>query len=312
MRVITSFMNTSSMLHLDLDGAWPRDVLPDANYLDLRDWGPQLRYSTKRHLIEQFFAETHSQIVPFTLYGSGDFHHLTALWLRRITEPFTLITFDNHPDWDIRPPHWCCGTWINRALAMPNLQRVVIWGCGNFELNCPSRWFANWRALRADRLRVQPWTERIAPSARRIWPGIQRENWRAQFQKFAQSFHGKNIYVTVDMDCLTREESVTNWEQGLFTAEDVAWALGELRENAKMLGGDLCGAHSPVHCARWRQSIESRLDHPQIELPDPAEALRRNRRALQTIWPALTGRNQRHARADEQHSEPQAARHFLP
>jgi hypothetical protein len=305
-------MNTPAMLHLDLDGAWPRDVLPDADYLDGREWGRQLRYSTKRGLIEQFFAETQSRLAAFTLYGSGDFHHLTALWLRRIAEPFTLITFDNHPDWDVRPPYWCCGTWINRALEMPNLRRAVIWGCGNFELNWPSRLFAHWRALRADRLRVQPWAERIAPSARRIWPGIQRDDWRAKFRDFAQSLHGENIYVTVDMDCLTREESVTNWEQGLFTAEDVAWALGELCGNAEMVGGDLCGAYSPVHCARWRQSIESRLDHPRIEPLDFAESSRRNRRALQIIWPALTGRNQRHSRADEQHAETKAARYFLP
>src|SRR5688572_26027559 len=109
-------MESPRCVHVDLDEAWPRDSLPEAAYVDARSWGPELRYSTTaRHMrrFEEFAAATPA---PFTLSGSGDFHHLTALWLRRMREPFTLVSFDNHPDWDIRPPRWGCGTWITRAL----------------------------------------------------------------------------------------------------------------------------------------------------------------------------------------------------
>src|SRR5205823_160834 len=179
-------MKAFSRLHVDLDGAWPRNALPDAEYVDCKHWGAHLRYSTTRVLVHDFFEQMCEHRAVYTLYGSGDFHHLTALWLRRITEPFTLISFDNHPDWDVRPPRWCCGTWMNRALEMPNLRHAVVWGCGNFELNWPSRLFANRRALRADRLRVWPWAERIARSAQKIWPGIRHESWRARFEEFAE------------------------------------------------------------------------------------------------------------------------------
>jgi len=297
-------MNTSPLppaaLHVNLDDAWPRDALnslahsPD--YLDCREWGPQLRYSSTRAVTENFFEHIEPHLKAFTLYGSGDFHFLTALWLRRIDEPFTLVSFDNHPDWDVRPPFWCCGTWINRALELAPLHRAAIWGCGNFELDWPHRIWANHAAMRADRLRVWPWAERISESSQKLWPGMRRENWRDVFSKFADSLAGEKIYVTVDLDCLAEGESVTNWENGLFTAEEIAWALGAMRAaGAEIISGDVCGAYSPLRYARWKQRIESTLDHPRdlaLEKIDPAEIARRNLRALQIIWPALTAKDE--------------------
>ena len=69
-----------------------------------------------------FIARWRTELAPFVLYGSGDFHHLTALWLRRLTQAVVLVSFDNHPDWDVRPPRWCCGGWVNRALELPQRE----------------------------------------------------------------------------------------------------------------------------------------------------------------------------------------------
>ena len=74
-------------------------------------------------MIEQFYERIQNQLAPFIVYGSGDFHHLSALWIRRVKRPLMVISFDNHPDWDIRPPKWCCGGWVNRALELPHVKR---------------------------------------------------------------------------------------------------------------------------------------------------------------------------------------------
>ena len=295
-------MTPARALHVDLDGAWPRDALAD--YLDCREWGPRLRYSTTRKTVREFFAAVQDRLAPFTLYGSGDFHFLTALWLRKIERPFTLISFDNHPDWDARPPRWCCGTWINRALELPALRHVAVWGCGNFELNWPNRLFRNQRAEREGRLTVAPWAGRIAPSARKLWPGITPENWQDHFSKFAASLAGGDVYVTVDLDCLREGESVTNWEAGHFRAADIEWALGTLRAQAEIIGGDVCGAWSPPQYARWKQRIESSLDHPRMPAPDPREASQVNARTFETVWPALTGGHQHDPRRNQAHADP--------
>ncbi len=284
-------MPSNEQAHLDLDGAWPRDCLPEAHYVEAREWGATLRYSATREGMREFEEFARAGPEPFLLLGSGDYHHLSALWVRRMTAPFTLVSFDNHPDWDTRPPHWCCGTWINRALETPLLQRVVVWGCGNFELERPSSFFLNHGALRAGRLAARPWAERLKERTRGRWPSLTREAWRAEMSAFAEGLAGEQVYVTVDLDCLRPEESATNWENGLFTAEEVAWGLWEIRKHAALARGDVCGAYSVPRYARFWQGVAGRMDRPKLPEPTREEALAKNLRALRIIWPALTGRD---------------------
>ena len=284
-------MTRANCVHIDLDGAWANDAAHSAAsipYVDCRSWGPGLRYSSPVRGIEEFSRFVEDKLAPFTLFGSGDFHHLTALWLRRIQEPFVLVSFDNHPDWDIRPPKWCCGTWINRALELPMLRQAVIWGCGNFELNFPGYLFVNGKALREKRLEVWPWKERLKRSGLKRWHGITRETWKDSFTSFARQIAGQKVYVTVDLDCLTSEESTTNWENGLFASDDIVWALGELRRQSEIIGGDLCGAWSKPAYARWRQRIEAELDHPKAAVAHDAASSARNQRSCEVIWTEMT------------------------
>jgi len=227
-------MTRIKSLHLNLDDAWP--ALEDFETVDVRDWGPKLRYHGRRDEVDAFYGAVREKLTDFVLYGSGDFHYLAAVLLRRIGEPVDVISFDNHPDWDIRPPTWSCGGWVNRALEMANVRRVCVWGCGNFELALPARLFANIRALRAGRLEVHAWAERQSPAVRRRFDCMTREDWRERFDRFASSLAGQDVYVTIDLDCLRAQEAVTNWENGLFTAEDVRWALRRLREQARLVG----------------------------------------------------------------------------
>jgi hypothetical protein len=294
----------SDCVHIDLDGAWPADATAPESYFDCRAWGRRLRYSATARNMDEFYEFSRGRSTPFTLFGSGDYHHLTALWIRRIEEPFTLVSFDNHPDWDIRPPLWGCGTWINRALEVPTVRDVAIWGCGNFELDWPGHLFVSRRALRARRLNVWPWTERLGASGRRRWPGMSRENWRAQFEEFAHGLAGKNVYVTVDLDCLDESESVTNWEHGLFKASDIEWALGRIAAMAEVVGGDLCGAYSKPGYARLSQRLAAGFDRPRRDPVHDGEAAVRNDRALRIIWSALTRCHQRNARADQHQAQP--------
>ena len=74
-----------------------------------------------------------------------------------------------------------------------------------------------------------------------------------------------------------------------FSAEDVAWALGELSRHARIAAGDLCGARSLPSYARWTQKFASETDHPELPAFDPAEAARVNGRTFAAIWPGLTG-----------------------
>jgi arginase family enzyme len=277
----------SPAVHLDLDSAW-HEVPHGLPTVNATRWGPRLRFSTSPRAVEQFYREIGPQLGKFVLYGSGDFHHLTALWLRCTHDPITLVSFDNHPDWDVRPPRWCCGGWINRALELPHVRDVAIWGCGNFECWWPHQIFGNRRAERAGTLAVHPWADDRPPSAQKRRGAILRENWREQFEKFAAGLTGKNIYVTIDLDCLASDYACTNWESGRFDFDDVRWALGILRHHAHIVAGDMCGAYSAPTYARRKQRFASEMDHPKLTFPSPEAIYAINRRAFEALWPALT------------------------
>ena len=255
-------------MYLDLDGAWesPPAALPR---LDARQWGPRLRCFAPRRAMQQFVDEVVTKLPPFVLYGSGDFHHLTAALIAN-SKANNVVVFDNHPDWDRRPPHWACGGWVNRTLELPNVKRVSVWGLGNFELNWPARIFGN------RRVEVFAWIERYPHRGH-----MTRGNWRSQFESFARGLG--DVYVSVDMDCLS--DAVTNWENGLFTAEDIAWAIGRL---PNIVGGDICGAYSPPVYEGRLQRFTAEWDHPKLPPRELARARAINTAAVETIWPALS------------------------
>jgi hypothetical protein len=254
----------------------------------LRAWGPRLRFSAPPRLIEEFFQEQSPALAPFLLYGSGDFHHLSGLWLRKVSEPVVVVSFDNHPDWDIRPPKWCCGGWVNRALELPHVQKVSVWGCGNFECWWPGQAFGNRAAERAGRLEVHPWADDRPGKDRTRRGTILRDHWQEQFERFVGKLGSAAIYVTIDLDCLRAEEAVTNWESGRFSVSDVTWALRTLRGGGRIVAGDICGAWSRPRYARWKQKFASEMDHPKQLVTDAAEIRRKNDASLAALWPALT------------------------
>ncbi len=271
--------------------------------MDAREWGPQLRFSAPPRVVEEFFAAHDAHRARFLVYGSGDFHHLSALWLRWHTEPLVVVSFDNHPDWDVRPPRWCCGGWVNRALELPQVKKVSVWGCGNFECWWPGQAFGNRRAERAGRLEVHPWADGRPAKEQRRRGAIFRESWREQFVRFAEGLGGGNVYVTIDMDCLRAGEALTNWENGKLTVDDVVWALAQLRGASTIVAGDVCGAYSPPRYARWKQRFVAQLDHPKLPVPELAAAQAVNLAAWRRLWPALTEGNQNDAHGDEERAE---------
>ena len=187
------------------------------------------------------------------------------------------------------PPRWACGGWINRALELVHVQHAAIWGLGNFEYWWPHNLFANRSAQRDGRLEVHPWGDDRSLKDRQLPNVILRDNWRDRFEKFTANLRGTNVYVTIDLDCLRADDALTNWENGRFTVSELEWALGKLRAHASIIGGDICGAFSQPHYARWKQKFASEWDHPKLPHP-PGEKVRRiNLAAIETLWPALQG-----------------------
>jgi hypothetical protein len=274
-------------IYFQVDDAWPAGTA-GLETVDLRPTAKALRFITSPATIGAFLAQYKRQFRPFTLFGSGDFHHLTALWTRQFDDAFLLLSFDNHPDWVTRGPKWSCGAWINRALENPHVRGVSVWGCGSDDCGARQRGRGNKAAAEAGKLAVQPWRQPKTEYPHWLLP-IEPETWRAKLTDWAARHTGEKIYITIDLDCLTANDAVTNWEPGRFTVDDLVWALGVLREKMEVIGGDLCGAYAKPSFAGVFQRFASWWDHPKSKV-NVARRAAVNEAALQRLWPALTGK----------------------
>jgi arginase family enzyme len=271
-----------------VDDAWPTGMA-GLKTVNVREEAKALRFISSPKKIEAFAKKYADRMQPYTLFGSGDFHHLSALWTRQFRDSFLLLSFDNHPDWVTSGPRWSCGAWINRALENRLVRGVSVWGCGNDDFEHSEIGRGNRAAAEGGKLAVHPWIQPKIKYPHWLLPTTP-ETWRAELAEWATRHAGETLYITIDLDCLKATEAVTNWEPGLFTVDDLVWALGVLREKMTVIGGDVCGAWSTPAFAGTFQRFASWWDHPKRKI-DTSRRAAINEAALARVWPALTGKS---------------------
>ena len=282
------------MVHLrilDTDGSIDAAILAAAApwssvmRVDLRDLGPSLRLWSRRRNIDAARARLAVAADPrpsITFMGSGDFHHLAALLAERVEEPFTLLHFDNHPDWVRLAPRWHCGSWVNRALALSNVQRVVTVGCCSDDLVDPGRKGGNLPALDAGRLTLFPWQHNASRVRRRIadgpghtwrdgyihWRNLADMPLQQAIDAVLSALPTEAIWITIDKDVLPEHEALTNWDQGQVPLAALLAMLRAAGERKRVLGADICGEYSPSKHTNWLKRIESKMDQPTRNVAD--------------------------------------------
>jgi len=228
-----------------------------------------------------------------TFLGSGDYHYVSALLLEQFREPVTLVVFDQHPDWDTLPPWYGCGAWVSRALEQGNVAQVALVGNASADLAFPSVITGNLRAARSNRMLLLPYE---APR-RRVWPwsGLPWRELKADppgiFADAIGRLACRQVYVSIDKDCLTAPHALTNWEEGRLTLDQLLGFIGTLRQTCEIVGLDVTGEYSAAPIpGRWK-SWCSNFDHPQdfsARGHPPEEIDRVNGRTNQRILELLT------------------------
>lgn len=292
---------------LDLDGSltWQAPVRQriasgDAEIVDLRDLGRCLRLWAWDRDFARFSARVP---VPCTsgpqvfMVGSGDYHHLTAAILDKVQVPVTVVHFDNHPDWAWTFPRRHCGSWVNEALAMPMIARVVTLGCCSEDLTRPDRAGINLLALRTGRLVMLPWEIEPTPLGKRTGPvpghdvdgdtlrwstlaGAPAEEILARVVPQIQT---ESIWITLDKDVLAGTEAATNWDQGGMPLHTVEAVIAGLAGRFRIHGVDICGDFSPARHMNPMKWTESFLDQPRRPPPSLAINETTNERLLSLL-----------------------------
>ncbi len=272
---------------LDFDGSIPRQKNLLAQHhpeiVDCTDIGPRARFwmgPKVRGILQDRISGSPSHAT--TLLGSGDFHQVCPLLLEIIPEPVSLLVFDNHPDWDILPPRLHCGSWITEALKNKNILRIVLLGVSSRDISSLAIQTGNLEALRGDRLEIYPWTqsptrvwfrqvpsnhsirvERGILSDRIVWTSFRERDPVRFMAGVIERLPAKNVYCSIDKDCLTREHAITNWEEGKMALDDLAAMLSVVRKECNIVGTDICGDYSPIRVAGALKKLCSQIDHPR-------------------------------------------------
>jgi hypothetical protein len=296
---------------LDLDGSIPRQsgvlsrLRPEI--IRLSDWGPSIRMGCGFGRFRRFeralgkaLGGAQDDSPRLTLYGSGDFHHVSLALLRRQPRPFNLLMIDNHPDWMRGLPFLHCGTWLYHAARLSMVRRVFHVG-GEVDFDNGFRWLAPWPELRGGKITVFPafrWFERGN------WRQVPHEPLRAErhtplrpdrLSDLIAPFRGEleafSLYISLDKDVLTEAEATVNWDSGYLTIGEVRAVLNGFTAAAggNLAGADLLGDWSPVRTRGVLRKTLHLTEHPALVV-DPLAAARRNARTNLTLLEAITGR----------------------
>lgn len=290
---------------LDLDGSAIQQeaILASCRptLVSLRAWGPRLRMACGWTRFRRFEADLAAACPAdpaptLTLYGSGDFHHVSLALVRQLRQPVNLLVLDKHPDWMRGIPFLHCGTWLYHAARSPLVRRVFHVG-GELDFDNHYRWLAPWPDLRAGKVTVFPavrtfgrgrWA-RVANVPVRPTPGtpVTPERLRELLRPFAAELAATPLYISVDKDVLTEADATVNWDSGhlrLAEAQAVVEAFVSAA-GGRLAGMDLTGDWSPVRLRGPLRHVLHWTEHPRLSV-DPDEAARRNERANLTLLAA--------------------------
>ncbi|MBU0548228.1 MAG: arginase family protein [Candidatus Omnitrophica bacterium] len=217
-----------------------------------------------------------------TFLGSGDFHHISEILTSQINQPTCLVIFDFHPDWDILPPRFGCGSWVSQALENKNISKCILIGMGSDDLSGIALQTGNLASLTANRLEIYPFRhkpsrigfrhipENYSITARRgfltskvIWHELEKEDLSEFILKLIKRLPTQKVYISIDKDCLNSDFALTNWEEGCLRLDQLLIMLKIIRNNLDIIGLDITGDYSPPVISSRLKAMFSRLDHPK-------------------------------------------------
>lgn len=250
--------------------------------VDLKEWGPEARI----WLPEKAAAAIRSHLNPqlknsITFLGSGDFHQVTSLLLEQFDGPLTVIVFDHHPDWDILPPRLHCGSWVTEALRRKNIKKMILLGVSSSDLSTFSIQSGNLASLKASRVEIYPYVHpptkvflrEVPPNpsvriekrilSRKIeWEELQKKNLREFFLALVRRLETRQVYVSIDKDCLKERFALTNWEEGCFALDELLLLLSLILEHLEVVGLDIVGDYSEARVKGLVKRALARWDRP--------------------------------------------------
>ena len=252
---------------------------------DARLW---INMKTKKEIEERVSGSLQNAV---TFLGSGDFHHISSLLINQLGQPVSVIIFDFHPDMDTLPPHMGCGSWVNQILRNKNVAKCILAGVSSDDISSGHLQNVNLSYFKDNRVEIYPYRhepsnvflkrvpDNISIRVKRnplfstiYWNELEGRNLGEFFLSVLKRIPTKQVYISIDKDCLNKENALTNWEEGYLSLEELMLMLKLIKENFDIAGADITGEHSGILIKDKFKNFLSRLDHPKRLAADNAPA----------------------------------------
>jgi arginase family enzyme len=294
-----------SILVLDLDGAFdPQpELVSVAGRVDARDLGPALRLWSRPAALDALEARirdaAHGKGAALVFAGSGDFHHMSALLVRRAAEMapergMTVLHVDNHPDWVRFSPGMHCGSWAAKVARFSGVRQVISVAMCSPDMEASARKGADLSVVREGLLTPFPLRagakEECVVAGRRF-PTIETLGDALFLELVDRMIGTDDLYITIDKDVLSPLDAVTNWDQGDLRLHRLVHWLQILLDGRRLRGADIVGdASTPVYgpgpVSAILKRVEAAMDQPWHVKLD-SEAIRINAAANLTLRDCL-------------------------
>jgi len=277
-------MAPANVLILDFDGSVL--PLPDASSLSLGHWQEAIRFGCTSSTLERLDSEIGFQLSPLLrmdeqpiittinprpaiFLGSGDYHHLSHLLIRRYAKTksaIQVVVFDNHPD-NMRYPFGIhCGSWVNQVSRLPFVRCVHVLGITSTDVEIAHAWENHLRPLRAGKVRY--WCVGRNLAWMRYLGITQSQSFESipallnAFERYLQT-HADPVYLSIDKDVLSPDEVHTNWDQGVMRLAELGGAIGLLKP--RLIGSDVTGEVSIfAYQSRFKRLLSGLDKQPAI------------------------------------------------
>lgn len=245
--------------------------LPDSERLPLGEWQEDVRFGCTLKVLWRLSGEIEPAAAGRTtvFLGSGDFHHLSHLLVKRHEqrgEMLQVVVFDNHPD-NMRYPFGIhCGSWVWHVSRLPFVACVHVLGITSPDVGMAHAWENRLAPLRQGRVSywcVGPdlnWMKYFGIDASRSFGSIAE-----MLGAFAAHIHATTgpIYLSIDKDVLAPSEARTNWDQGVMRMEELGAAIRVLQ--GRIIASDITGDISIYRYRSRLKRVLSGLDgQPKI------------------------------------------------
>jgi hypothetical protein len=275
------------------------------------EWAPHIRLACSFRRFWRFEADLAALLQcatdgppTITLYGSGDFHHVSLALLRRQPCPINVLVLDNHPDWMRGIPFLHCGTWLFHAAYLPHVHRVFHVG-GEVDFDNYYRWLAPWSLLERGKITVLP---AFRTFRGRRWAAIAHSPVRRKTEEtadagrlqellapFVRELGSRPLYISLDKDVMQATDAIVNWDSGRLTLAEVQTILTVFTSavGGNLAGMDIVGDWSPVRLRGWLRRFFHLTEHPRLTV-DRLAALRNQSTNLALVETILGAAASRH------------------